>query len=149
MAITVEKRKDEQTMTIIPLYRPYVFLRCRKCGRKTDHVLINTVVSKKGEIEETYECQECGQTKKIYELASLLEPENMSIQELKERVRAKRAALEQLESRKRELEKRLKESQKKDHTEVTISEAPAVSQPPKKPEEKPKNQQGKKKRRFF
>lgn len=55
----------------IPIYRPYVFLRCKKCGRKTDHVLVNIFyTAEKGEIEETYECQECGETKKIYELAS-------------------------------------------------------------------------------
>jgi len=63
--------KGEWIVTI-PIYRPYVFLRCGKCGRKTDHVLINiTSISKKGEIEETYECQECGETKKIYELATM------------------------------------------------------------------------------
>jgi uncharacterized Zn finger protein len=56
----------------IPIYRPYVFLRCKKCGRKTDHVLVSILyTSEKGEIEETYECQECGETKKIYELASV------------------------------------------------------------------------------
>jgi uncharacterized Zn finger protein len=54
----------------IPIYRPYVFLRCRKCGRKTDHVLVSIATPKKGEVEETYECQECGETKVIYELAS-------------------------------------------------------------------------------
>jgi len=55
----------------IPIYRPYVFLRCKKCDRKTDHVLVSVVSSKKGEVEETYECQECGETKKIYELVSM------------------------------------------------------------------------------
>jgi len=55
----------------LPIYRPFVFLRCDKCDRKTDHVLIDiTSTSQKGEIEETYECQECGETKKVYELAS-------------------------------------------------------------------------------
>jgi len=55
----------------IPVYRPYTFLRCDKCDRKTDHVLVNIIYSSlKGEIEETYECQECGEAKKIYELAS-------------------------------------------------------------------------------
>lgn len=57
-------------MTTIPIYRPYVFLRCNSCGRKTDHVLINIVdISEKGEIKETYECQACGKTKTIYEFA--------------------------------------------------------------------------------
>jgi len=55
----------------IPIYRPYVFLRCKKCGKKTDHVLVSISNIRKGEVEETYECQECGETKKIYELASM------------------------------------------------------------------------------
>ena len=60
----------------IPIYRPYVFLRCKKCGRKTDHVLVSIATPKKGEVEETYECQECGETKKIYELASVTQIQN-------------------------------------------------------------------------
>jgi rubredoxin len=28
---------------------------------------------RKEEVEETYECQECGETKKIYELASVMQ----------------------------------------------------------------------------
>ena len=56
----------------IPIYRPFVFLRCRKCGKKTDHVLIGIdFASVNEEKEETYECQECGETKKIYELVSV------------------------------------------------------------------------------
>ena len=54
----------------IPIYRPYVFLRCKKCGRKTDHVLVSIETTRKSDVEETYECQECGETKVIYELAS-------------------------------------------------------------------------------
>jgi hypothetical protein len=42
-----------------------------KCGKKTDHVLVNIILLRKGEVEETYECQECGESKKIYELASV------------------------------------------------------------------------------
>ncbi|MGD8505773.1 MAG: MEDS domain-containing protein [Candidatus Bathyarchaeota archaeon] len=58
----------------IPIYRPYVFLRCRKCGRKTEHVLVDiTIASRKRGIEETYECQECGDVKRVYELSSELE----------------------------------------------------------------------------
>lgn len=124
-------------MTVIPIYRPYVFLICRKCGRKTEHVLINTATIRKGEREETYECQECGQTKKIYELASLMEQENVTIQELKEKIMAKRVVVEQLESKKRDLEKRLKESQKKNYVEAT--KTPAGNQQPEKPEEQTKN----------
>ncbi len=55
----------------IPIYRPYVFLRCKKCDRKTDHVLIGMSSVRKDEVEETYECQECGEIKKIYELGSV------------------------------------------------------------------------------
>lgn len=133
-------------MTIIPIYRPYVFLRCRKCGRKTGHVLINAVTTGKDGIEETFECQECGETKKIYELASMVGRENLSIQELKENVKAKREVVEQLEAKKKDLEKRLKESQKKEPMEVTIKEAPA-SQQPKQTEEQPKTIKIKKKKR--
>ena len=60
----------------IPIYRPYVFLRCKKCGRKTDHVLTGIADVKKEEVEETYECQECGETKKIFELSSLTQIQN-------------------------------------------------------------------------
>lgn len=136
-------------MTVIPIYRPYVFLRCRKCGRKTDHVLINTATIRKSEIEETYECQQCGETKKIYELISMVEPENMTIQELKKNIHIRHAVVEQLESKKKELEKRLKEPQKKDSMEVTINETPTHNQKSKKPEEQKENQQEKKKRKFF
>ena len=65
----------------LPLARPQeseekrrrLFFRCNKCDKKTGHVLINFANLEKGEIEETYECQECGETKKIYELASTVE----------------------------------------------------------------------------
>ena len=136
-------------MTIIPIYRPYVFLRCKKCGRKTGHVLINAVTTGKDGIEETFECQECGETKKIYELASMVGRENLSVQELKEKVKAKREVVEHLESKKKDLEKRLKESQKKEPMEVKIKEAP-TSQQPKQTEEQPKAIKiKKKKRRWF
>lgn len=56
----------------IPIFRPYVFLRCKRCNRKTDHVLISiTATSRKGEIQETFECQECGEIKTIFELSSV------------------------------------------------------------------------------
>ena len=149
MAVSVEKRKDEQAMTVIPFYRPYVFLRCRKCGRKTAHVVVNTAIVREGAIEENYECQECGEAKKIYELASLVEPENLTVQELKDKVTAKRTFVEQLESKKRDLEKRLRESQEKDSIEVSTSEAFSDNQQPEKHEQQPKSPQKKKKRRFF
>lgn len=55
----------------IPIFRPYVFLRCKKCNRKTEHVLLSITNTKKREVEETYECQQCGETKVIYELAAM------------------------------------------------------------------------------
>ena len=55
----------------IPIFRPYVFLRCQKCGKKTDHVLVSVTNVKNSRIEETYECQECGETKVIYEFTSV------------------------------------------------------------------------------
>ncbi len=136
-------------MTVIPIYRPYVFLRCKKCGRKTDHVLTDTATIGGGTIEETFECQQCGETKKIYELASMVEPENLTVQELEENVKAKRAVVEQLESKRKDLEKRLKESQKKDNSEVTTSAAPAGNQQPEKPKEQKEKRQEKKKRKWF
>jgi len=63
-------------MLTIPIYRPYVFLRCKKCGRKTDHVLVGMASVRKEEVEETYECQECGENKKIFELASVTQIQN-------------------------------------------------------------------------
>ncbi len=49
------------------------FFRCGNCGKKTGHVLINIANSETGELRETYECQECGEPKKIYELPSTVE----------------------------------------------------------------------------
>jgi len=72
----LKRFQKEVTTVTIPIYRPYVFLRCKKCGRKTDHVLVSISSPKKGEVEETYECQECGETKKIYELASMSQLQN-------------------------------------------------------------------------
>jgi uncharacterized Zn finger protein len=60
----------------IPIFRPYVFLRCKKCGKKTDHVLVTVASIKKGEIQETFECQECGESKIIYELTSVTQLQN-------------------------------------------------------------------------
>jgi len=60
----------------IPIFRPYVFLRCKKCDKKTDHVLISVSNISKGEIKETFECQECGENKVIYELTSVTQLQN-------------------------------------------------------------------------
>ncbi len=69
-------KKGEMMMTI-PIFRPYVFLRCKKCGKKTDHVLVTVATtSRKGEVEEVFECQECGETKVIFELTSVTQLRN-------------------------------------------------------------------------
>lgn len=47
-----------------------LLLRCEKCDKKTAHVLVKGVKVESGEIEEAYECLQCGETKKIYELTS-------------------------------------------------------------------------------
>jgi DNA-directed RNA polymerase subunit RPC12/RpoP len=47
-----------------------LLLRCKKCGKKTSHVLISAANPEKGEMEENYKCIHCGETKKIFELAS-------------------------------------------------------------------------------
>lgn len=70
--------------------KPYIFLRCKKCGRKTDHVLINTsFLFRFGEaqMEETYECQECEETRKIYEFTT---PHGFIPKEMKEKEKKKR-----------------------------------------------------------
>ena len=136
-------------MAVTPIYRPYVFLRCGKCGRKTDHVLVNTAIIREGAIEENFECQQCGEAKKIYELASIVEPENLTVHELKEKITAKRTFVEQLESKKKDLEKRLKESQEKDSMKVSTSEASSGSQQPEESDLQQKNRRKKRKRRFF
>ena len=61
----------EKVMSI-PLVRPYIFLRCKKCNKKTTHVMIDIKADiKKPEKQEIFECQECGETKKIFELSSV------------------------------------------------------------------------------
>lgn len=91
-----------------PIHSPYVILRCRKCGGKTDHVLLSTTDLAdfgKGEREEIYECQQCGETKKIYAFADSFAhiPLQFSI-----------------EQRLREPRNEVKMEEKKDHLEVTI-----------------------------
>ncbi|MFQ6068786.1 MAG: hypothetical protein ACE5KD_04490 [Candidatus Bathyarchaeia archaeon] len=113
-------------MSVIPIYRPYVFLRCRKCGTKTDHVLIEVNCnSEKREIEEIYECQGCGEIKRIYEFTTSLAHSPMQPK----------------------ISQKEKEEQK-DSKEVTTSKAPATQQP-KEPIEQSKKQNTKKKHRFF
>jgi len=67
--------KKANRMTI-PIFRPYVFLRCKKCNKKTDHVLVSVSDVKRGEVQETFECQECGEIKTIFELTSVTQLQN-------------------------------------------------------------------------
>jgi len=71
-------------------YNPTVLLRCSKCRNKTPHVLINFSNDPATAITMLYECQECGETKKVFDLDTLpqvtFEPaQNIAIEE-KERL---------------------------------------------------------------
>ena len=52
-------------------YNPTVHLRCIKCHDKTPHVLINFSNDPTSAISLLYECQDCGEIKKIYDLDTL------------------------------------------------------------------------------
>jgi len=43
-------------------------LRCKNCGERTGHVLTPSVNTETGETEKTYECMQCGETKRILPL---------------------------------------------------------------------------------
>jgi len=43
-------------------------LRCKDCGERTGHVLTESVDRETGETEKTYECMQCGETKRIMSL---------------------------------------------------------------------------------
>ena len=62
--------------------------------------------------------------------------EKLAVQELKAKVKAKRAVLEQLKSKIGELEKRFKEPQKKEGMEVMVKAAPVGSQQSQDQQEK-------------
>lgn len=102
---------------------------------------------KKAELKNELQSME-QREKALGETIKMLE-EKMAIQELEEKVKAKRAVVERLESKKRDLVRRLKEPQKREPMEVTVSAAPAGSQQPKKPEEQKEKQEEKKKRKWF
>lgn len=53
-------------------YEHILPLRCKRCDRKMNHILINTDTTEKNEIEQTYECQECGEKKIIYKFSNPL-----------------------------------------------------------------------------
>jgi len=52
-------------------YNPTVLLRCNKCRNKTPHVLTSFSNDPATAITMVYECQECGETKKVYDLDTL------------------------------------------------------------------------------
>jgi len=52
-------------------YNPTVLLRCSKCRNKTSHVLIDFSNDPAAAITMFYECQDCGETKKVFDLDTL------------------------------------------------------------------------------
>jgi len=67
-------------------YNPTVLLRCSKCRNKTPHALTSFSNDPAAAITMVYECQECGETKKIFDLDVLpqvtFEPtKNITIEE--------------------------------------------------------------------
>lgn len=52
-------------------YSPTVLLRCNRCRSKTPHVLTSFSNSPLLAISMVYECQECGETKKVFDLNTL------------------------------------------------------------------------------
>jgi len=52
-------------------YNPTVLLRCSRCHAKTPHVMINFSNDPASALTTVYECQECGETKKIFDLSTL------------------------------------------------------------------------------
>jgi len=52
-------------------YNPTVLLRCGKCRSQTPHALINFSNDPASAITLFYECQSCGETKKVFDLDTL------------------------------------------------------------------------------
>jgi len=52
-------------------YNPTIQLRCSKCRNKTPHVMINFSNDPATAITMVYECQECGEIKKVFDLDTL------------------------------------------------------------------------------
>jgi uncharacterized Zn finger protein len=52
-------------------YNPTVSLRCIKCQNKTAHALVNFSNDPTAALTLVYECQDCGEIKKIYDLDTL------------------------------------------------------------------------------
>jgi len=52
-------------------YNPNVLLRCPKCQKKTPHVLVDFSNDPTTAVTMFYECQDCGETKKVFDLSPL------------------------------------------------------------------------------
>ena len=52
-------------------YNPTVLLRCVKCLDKTPHVLVNFSNNPASALVLLYECQDCGEIKKVFDLDTL------------------------------------------------------------------------------
>ena len=52
-------------------YNPTVLLRCVKCLDKTPHVLVNFSNDPASTLTLLYECQDCGEIKKVFDLDTL------------------------------------------------------------------------------
>jgi uncharacterized Zn finger protein len=71
-------------------YNPTVLLRCIKCHKQTPHLLINFSNDPASALTMVYECQECGEIKKAFDLDTLsqvtFEPAKKIAVEAKERL---------------------------------------------------------------
>jgi len=54
-------------------YNPSVRLFCKRCGKQTAHMLIDFSNNPLSALVLVYECQECGEVKKIFDLNTLPE----------------------------------------------------------------------------
>ena len=52
-------------------YNPTVLLRCVKCLDKTPHVLVNFSNDPASALTLLYECQDCGEIKRVFDLDTL------------------------------------------------------------------------------
>lgn len=54
-------------------YNPSVRLLCQKCRRQTAHIMIGFSNDPLSALTLNYECQECGEVKKVFDLNTLPE----------------------------------------------------------------------------
>jgi len=71
-------------------FNPTILLRCSNCKTKTAHVMISFSNDPGVAITIIYECQDCGETKKVFDLNTLpkviLEPTQSVLIEEKEQL---------------------------------------------------------------